>query len=323
MITPEQVTLAYQLLLGRDPESAEIINNLCQTVHSVGQLRDTFMRSSEFRQRMGEILENNQYIQMRHPFHLPQIPVEVNVSNEALKKLFDRIQREWQYLGETEPYWSTITQPQYHIESFESNREQFYQSGKHVIEIYLAALRRNGINPNGINSLLEVGCGVGRVTQYLAQHFPVVTAADISAAHISVATAHIQSLNITNVDFIHLKDPSEFLDLKTVDAIISVITLQHNSPPIIAWIFKNLLLTLNSGGVAFIQIPTYKSGYFFEAGRYLETSQPNTLEMHFLPQHEIFKIIQSTDCVCLEIREDGMVGDEVNMLSNTFLIRKN
>jgi SAM-dependent methyltransferase len=323
LITPEQVTLAYQLLLGRDPEGAEIVNNLCQTTHSVAQLRDTFMRSSEFRQRMGEILESNQHVQLRHPYHLPQIPVEVDVSSDALKKLFDRIQHEWQYLGETEPYWSTITQPQYHIEQFESSREQFYQSGKYVIDIYLAALRRNGINPNSINNLLEVGCGVGRVTQHLADNFPNVMAADISAAHISVGKAHIQNLKINNVEFIHWKEPGEVLQLKSVDAIISVITLQHNSPPIIAWLLKNLLLTLNSGGVAFIQIPTYKSGYFFESQRYLETAQPNSLEMHFLPQHEIFKIIQNADCLCLEIREDGMVGDESQMLSNTFLIRKN
>ena len=44
--------------------------------------------------------------------------------------------------------------------------------------------------------------------------------------------------------------------------------------------------------------------------------------MHFLPQQDIFKVIEDSDCVCLEIREDGMVGDESLMLSNTFLIQK-
>jgi len=73
LITSEQVNLAYQLLLGRDPESSDIVNNLCQTVHSIPALRESFMRSPEFRSRMGEILDKHQDVQLRHPFHLPHI----------------------------------------------------------------------------------------------------------------------------------------------------------------------------------------------------------------------------------------------------------
>jgi hypothetical protein len=101
-----------------------------------------------------------------------------------------------------------------------------------------------------------------------------------------------------------------------------VIVLQHNPPPVTVWILKKLLACLNPGGVAYIQIPTYRNGYLFEAERYLQTAQPNTLEMHFLPQHEVFRVISESGCICLEIREDGMVGDESMMLSNTFLIQK-
>jgi len=322
LITPEQATLAYQLLLGREPESSEIINNLCQTTHSVAQLRETFIRSAEFRQRMGEVLDKNQHVQLRHPFHLPNIPVQVDVTNDILVKMFNRIKHEWEFLGNTEPYWSTITQPQYHKDQFEGNREQFYNSGKYVVDLFLASLRRNGINPEKISTLLEVGSGVGRVTQHLAKNFKSVTAADISSAHLEITKSQMHDQNIENVQYLHWSDPRQVQGLKAVDAVLSVITLQHNSPPVMAWFLKNLLCALNIGGVAYFQIPTYKNGYLFEAERYLETSQPNSLEMHFLPQHEVFKIIEDSDCICLEIREDGMVGDENQMLSNTFLIQK-
>ena len=323
MITSEQVTLAYQLLLGRDPESTDIVNNLCQTVHSVAALRDNFMRSSEFRTRMGEVLDKHQDIQQRHPFHLPHIPVEAEVSDELLKKMFDRIKFEWTHLGEVEPYWSTITQPQYHLDHFEENRQQFYNSGKYVLDIFLAALRRSNINPGNIQSILEVGCGVGRVSQFLAQSFPKLTAVDISLPHLLIAKSQMETLGLTNSNFIHIDDPRVMHQLTNVDAILSVITLQHNPPPVMAWILRNLLGILNSGGVAFIQIPTYRNGYLFETERYLQTAQPNTLEMHFLPQPDVFRIISEMGCTCLEIREDGMVGDETQMLSNTFLIQKN
>ena len=322
MITPEQVTLAYQLLLGRDPESADIVNNLCQTVHSISALRENFMRSAEFRQRMGEVLEKNQHVQLRHPFHLPHIPVQSEISDEHMRAMFKRVKHEWEYLGETEPYWSTITQPQYHTDQFEGHRDQFYQSGKYVVDIFMAAMRRSNINPNNIQKLLEVGCAVGRVTQHLAAQFPKVIASDISLPHINIAKAQLSNQNLNNVEFIHWEDPRALYQLPSVDAILSVIVLQHNPPPLTRWILKNLLACLNPGGVAFIQIPTYRNGYLFEVERYLQSPQPNTLEMHFLPQQDIFKVIEDADCVCLEIREDGMVGDESVMLSNTFLIQK-
>ena len=322
MITPEQVTLAYQLLLGRDPESADIVNNLCQTVHSISALRENFMRSAEFRQRMGEVLEKHQHVQLRHPFHLPHIPVQSEISDEQMRAMFKRVKHEWEYLGETEPYWSTITQPQYHTDQFEGHRDQFYQSGKYVVDIFMAAMRRSNINPNNIQKLLEVGCAVGRVTQHLAGHFPRVFASDISLPHITLAKAQLGKSNITNVEFLHWDDLLALYRLPSVDAILSVIVLQHNPPPLIRWILKNLLACLNPGGVAFIQIPTYRNGYLFEVERYLQSPQPNTLEMHFLPQQDIFKVIEDADCVCLEIREDGMVGDESLMLSNTFLIQR-
>jgi SAM-dependent methyltransferase len=110
--------------------------------------------------------------------------------------------------------------------------------------------------------------------------------------------------------------------LPQVDLILSVITLQHNPPPVIYWLIKNLLRLLKPGGVAFIQVPTYRNGYLFEVEHYLNTPAPNTLEMHFLPQQYVFRAIDESECSCLEVREDGMVGHEHIMLSNSFVIRR-
>jgi cyclopropane fatty-acyl-phospholipid synthase-like methyltransferase len=167
-----------------------------------------------------------------------------------------------------------------------------------------------------------VGCGVGRVTPFLAKAFPKVFATDISINHLEYARNYLVSQGITNVDLQHWSNTSALESLNNFDAIISVITLQHNPPPLIAWMLSKLLGALNPGGVAYLQIPTYRNGYLFEVERYLNSEAPKTLEMHFLPQYEIFKIVADSDCICLEIREDGMVGDENKMLSNTFLIQK-
>ncbi len=323
MITREEVILAYRLMLGREPENEDVVNNLCQNTHNHAALRAVFLNSPEFQQRMGELLNQPQSVRHRHPFTLPKIPVETEVSNEVLDQMFQRIHQEWEHLGQTEPYWSVVTQPQYYQAEFEAHREQFYISGDYSSQIFLASLRRSGINPADLQTCLEVGCGVGRVTTYLASAFAKVIATDISSHHLELAKQHLQSKQINNVIFQHWQTVHMLDQLPMVDAIYSVITLQHNPPPIIVWMLRKLLGKLLPGGVAAIQIPTYRNGYIFEVERYLQSKPPSTLEMHFLTQQEVFKIVAETNCVCLEVREDGMVGDEDKMLSNTFLIQKN
>jgi hypothetical protein len=83
-----------------------------------------------------------------------------------------------------------------------------------------------------------------------------------------------------------------------------------------------LLANLRSGGVAFLQIPTYKNGYLFEVDRYLASPSSEKLEMHYLPQHEVFKLFAEANCQCLEVREDNMVSGDDQVLSNTFLFQK-
>ena len=322
MVTPEEVSYAYKLFLGREPESDDVIAGYCQNTHTLDQLSRIFMSSPEFMRRMGGALEKPQASRHRHPFNLPQIPVETQVSAEVLEQMFKRIQKQWEHLGGTEPYWSIVTQPQNQMAQFDQHRQQFYASGNSACQTFLASLRRCGINPARLNTCLEVGCGVGRVTRYLAEAFSKVIATDISGQHLDLAKTYLADKGVQNVELQHWLTLDKIGELTQVDVIYSIITLQHNPPPVMAWMLSSLLSKLRAGSVAYVQIPTYKNGYLFEAERYLASEAPVTLEMHYLPQQDIFKLIYDADCICLEVREDGMTADEDKVLSNTFLVKK-
>ena len=45
------------------------------------------------------------------------------------------------------------------------------------------------------------------------------------------------------------------------DVFFSTIVLQHNPPPLIAYILRQVLTQLNAGGVAFFKVQTYGLGY--------------------------------------------------------------
>ena len=322
MVIPEDVTHAYKLFLGREPENAEVVAGFCQSCQTLEQLSRTVMSSPEFMRRMGSSLKKPDFNRHRHPFNLPYLPVDTIAAPEVLDQMFERISNQWEHMGATEPYWSIVTQPQNLLSEFDQHSQQFYASGNSACQTFLATLRRSGINPAQLESCLEVGCGVGRVTSYLAVAFSKVIAADISGNHLELAKIHLAEKGVQNVELQYWQNVNQMRQLPQVDAIMSVITLQHNPPPIIAWMLSTLLLHLRSGGVAYLQIPTYKNGYLFEVERYLASDPPDTLEMHYLPQPDLFRLIADANCVCLEVREDGMVSDEDQILSNTMLVQK-
>jgi SAM-dependent methyltransferase len=322
MVTPEEVSYAYKLYLGREPESEDVVASFCQSTQTLDQLSRTFMSSPEFMRRMGSALEHPQVARHRHPFNLPRIPVETEAPQELLDQMFERIHKEWEQLGATEPYWSVLTQPQNYLVDFKQHREQFYASGNSACQTILATLRRCGINPAQLNTCLEVGCGVGRVTGHLSGAFSKVIAADISGQHLELAKTYLGDKGLTNVELQHWHNVDQMHQLPQVDAIVSVITLQHNPPPIMAWMLRTLLSHLRSGGVAYFQLATYKNGYLFEVERYLASTPPDTLEMHYLPQLELFRLLAEANCQCLEVREDGAMAEEETALSNTFLVQK-
>jgi len=160
------------------------------------------------------------------------------------------------------------------------------------------------------------------MTGHLAETFKSVIAVDVSSQHLVKAKNYFDSNGYVNIELIKWKNLNQLDEISDIDFVISVITLQHNPPPIIALLLRKILGALKPEGIAFIQLATYRNGYFFEAERYFRSPEENKIEMHFLPQPRIFEIINSANCICLEVREDAMVGDEEKMLSNSFLIKK-
>jgi SAM-dependent methyltransferase len=259
---------------------------------------------------------------MAHSFFFPHMPVEAHANKIQLEQLFKRVHSNWEHLGNTDPYWSVVTQPEYKKNNFSAHQDAFFNSGRQNVELILATLRRYEINTDSFKKCLEFGCGVGRVTMHLAPLVKELFAYDISAPHLQYLRELVKERELSNVMPLQLMQLQDLQAQSQIDLVVSLITLQHNTPPLIVYFLKILLKTLSRKGVAVIQIPTYCNGYIFEIERYLNTPQGNELEVHFVPQNIIFEILRENDCICLEVREDPFLGDSERTLSNTFLIQK-
>jgi hypothetical protein len=71
-----------------------------------------------------------------------------------------------------------------------------------------------------------------------------------------------------------------------------------------------------------IQVPTYlPAGYRFELGEY-ESGGGQDMEMHALPQGEVFALARAAGVEVLEVLEDGWTGYGAGSRSNTFVMRR-
>ena len=317
MIDRNDVIQAYRLILGREPESEDVVNRYANDIQDVASLRELFIGSIEFRR---EFEARHAPKRMQRGFHGQEMTVELEANEEQLQALSAKVAAQWKYLGETEPFWSVITQDHYVMGSIESNKDLFYRSGEQEIQYFESLLKRHKLWLNGEGRCLELGCGVGRATGALAKRFREVVAFDISQPHIQLARQALSDHD--NVDFVHLTELQQTASFSPIDCFYSKIVLQHNPPPVMAVLLKNIFNSLVPGGVGHFQIPVYKAGYQFHIDRYLKQENETNMEMHYFPQDSLFELITQADCRVLELYEDESTGNLPYALSNTLLIQK-
>ncbi len=298
MITRDEVVFAYRAFLGREPESAAVVEQKLRACSSLEELARHFAASEEFRTRVAQWA----------PLTWPGLRVDDEAEGEDLARIHAHVRGVWSRLGATEPYWSVLSAERFQRASFESSKAEFFGSGAATVDTVLSVLERNGIVPADLRTVNELGCGVGRVTRWLAQRFPQVVACDVSSPHLDVAREYLRSEGVANVELHRVGSLDDVTRLPSCDLALSILVLQHNPPPVMAHLVRSLLGWLKPRGVAFFQLPTYALGYAFDATTYATGAAPQGIEMHVLPQPRLFGLIEEAGCSVLEVREDGWVG---------------
>jgi SAM-dependent methyltransferase len=315
MVTVEEVRNAYRLILGREPETENVLIRHTQQTHSLKELGKKLLSSPEFRR-------SSQASQPQRPLNWPPIEVEVNASHLQLSVMMSHIEANWQNLGLSEPHWSVLSQEAFRSSNIVRTEERFYESGKNRVEGLQRTAERCRISLTGFKRCFELGCGVGRLSVWLADLFEEVVAADISPSHLALAQQTLGRFERTNVNLVHLDSFGALEAIPEFDVFFSIIVLQHNPPPLIAATLKTVLNRLRPGGIAYFQVPTYRTKYRFRIDEYLRNASPSRgMEMHVIPQHVLFDILRQAGCQLLEFREDGSTGN-YETISNSILARK-
>jgi len=204
-----------------------------------------------------------------------------------------------------------------------SNTSAILFDGQDLVRILRNTAERCGLSLDGHQVCLELGCGVGRVTVWLAELFHHIVAADISPLRLKLNKRALHHYQRTNVNHYCLESIDAVSSLPDYDVFYSVIVLQHNPPPIIVKLLKLILRKLRVGGIAYFQLPTFMKNYYFQVDEYIRKANggPSHMEMHCIPQKLVFDIVRDAGCELLEIREDPWTESNA-IISNSLLVSK-
>jgi SAM-dependent methyltransferase/glycosyltransferase involved in cell wall biosynthesis len=320
----EFVNMLYRGVLRRPPDEIgrATYTRLLRSGRSGLDLLRMFVNCSEYRANKLIAVERDKGAPRFVHLGSPSMSVECHASAAQLSELSNRISKAWTALGVKHPHHSVLTAQEFLPENLNAaTLERFWAGGVGEAERFKLMLQRHGLSETSSATCVEYGCGVGRVTLALAKMFRTVHAYDISATHIEIAKEEAARVRLSNLIFHQVADSSQE-NLSPCDVFYSHIVFQHNPPPIIARLIAMSLQALRPEGIAIFQVPTYSPNYNFGIDQYLARPAHEGMEMHFIPQPEVFALVANSDCAVLEVREDGSIGRIGQCISNTFIVKK-
>lgn len=303
-LTPEDVREGYQVWLDRAPENDALVEELTRHFSSREDFLRSLKSSAEFSDRVATPVIQRAVEPM---LYSTSFPIEHQVSDEVLALMLERVRTQWTRLGENDPHWSVLSTPEFRREVMNADRiKELRASGRREAMLIDGFEARSGTTlPSGV--CVELGCGVGRITRYLAERFEKVIALDISPGNLQLCADYMAEEGITNVETRLISSFSDFHDVPEYDVLFSVIVLQHNPPPVQRYILQSLLSRIRQGGGAVFQIPTHLPDYRFVAADYLSQPDPE-LEMHALPTAVVLEELRAHGLTLMEFAPDTFVG---------------
>jgi 2-polyprenyl-3-methyl-5-hydroxy-6-metoxy-1,4-benzoquinol methylase len=287
-VSRADVIAAYRLILGREPENEAVIAWHQRHSSNVAALRRTMLESAEFHLLVPGLRRSPH--EGRVALGAPPLAIDTEANQAQLAAILEATATYWQLAGEILPYQSVLTRDEYRPENFPAAAEAFYLTGQDDAKIVEAALARAGRKPEEFRRCVEFGCGVGRVTGWLAFLFTEVVGVDISRAHLQLANEHLLGRGRGNFLLLQATPQAPHPIENGFDLWFSRLVLQHNPAPANLAILDRVFAGLAPRGIAIIGVPVYATGYSFAIDAYLATERGTAMEMHVTPQRAILDL---------------------------------
>jgi len=160
--------------------------------------------------------------------------------------------RRWEEFAKREPYFAVFTDPKFLSANRTANNErEFFDSGELLADAIFYTIKRRLAFDYAPQSILEYGCGPGRLAIPFARRAVSITAVDRSPAMLEVAKREAARQSITNIHFTTAADfdPAQ----RKFDLVNAYLLFQRLPPAQGLALFRQLLGSIGSGGIGAFQ----------------------------------------------------------------------
>jgi ubiquinone/menaquinone biosynthesis C-methylase UbiE len=157
----------------------------------------------------------------------------------------------WEDLSRLDPFWAILSDSDRQYERWDAT--DFLRTGREDVAIVLRTGARYGVPASRVNAL-DFGCGAGRLTRALADHFASIVGLDISVGMLEEARQRHGGVAECRFEQ-HLGDDLSAFEDETFDLALSRVVLQH--VPVRAArerYIGELKRVLKAGGLAAFQV---------------------------------------------------------------------
>ncbi|PSK92953.1 methyltransferase family protein [Murinocardiopsis flavida] len=160
------------------------------------------------------------------------------------------VRDDWTRLGTDDPLWAILSHAD--KRGGQWDEREFLETGRTEIDAAVAWLDRLGVRP-ATERALDFGCGAGRLSIALTDHFAEVVGIDIAEPML----VHARRLDCAGqVRYLHNTRPDlACLQTGTIDFCYSNLVLQHMPPELAAGYLREFLRVLRPGGAVVVGIP--------------------------------------------------------------------
>jgi SAM-dependent methyltransferase len=166
-----------------------------------------------------------------------------------------RTRRHWEALAKQDPLWAVLS-----YDDKRGNRwdiDEFFATGVWEIEEALKAVAELGVVPDA-RKALDFGCGVGRLTQAMAEHFDEVWGVDIAPSMIDLAERYNRHPGVCRF-VVNTASDLKLFDDDAFGFIYSNIVLQHVAHAYQLRYMDEFVRVLMPGGVLVFQLPSERT----------------------------------------------------------------
>jgi ubiquinone/menaquinone biosynthesis C-methylase UbiE len=235
-----------------------------------------------------------------------------------------RTRRTWDALGSKDALWAILTVPGKRGGRWDI--DEFFAWGRDEIRKVLDDLSDLGVEI-GRQRALDFGCGVGRLTRALADHFDEAHGVDIAPS--MIRRAEDLNAGVEGCRF-HLNTTADLAVFPDdhFDLVYSNITLQHIEPRYSRRYLAEFVRVARPGGAVVFQLPTERAAprgdpgggtlkrtvrgltpepaleWYRSARRALPTSR-HVIEMHAVPEREVRAVLEQHGAQVVDARPDA------------------